>query len=276
MRSEAWARRLGTGLGVVGGFILGYAMVRKAVIPAPGSGVIISLTTLEGLIFSYLGTPYLLGGWKRLNFQLRTTPLPDLVAGLFGLIVGLLIAVRYSPRRLWPHRQFNIFAVHQWTAHLLLASIALHIVLLFFLPRPHWRAVDVFLPLHSPVQPVENTIGAASVYLVVVVVLTSYFRLQLGRRRWKLFHFLVYAAAIGIFSHGLLANPQLTNAPIDPLDAEKLLVEFCFLVVTLMTAWALRYRVRKARMQKGPTQHAESLLTAESFSRSLRHGSANQ
>ena len=157
-----------------------------------------------------------------------------------NICLGLLIAVRYSPRRLWPHRQFNIFAVHQWTAYLLLASIAVHIVLLFFLPRPHWRAVDVFVPLHSPVQPVENTIGAASVYLVVVVVLTSYFRLQLGRRRWKLFHFLVYAAAIGIFSHGLLANPQLTNAPIDPLDGEKLLVEFCFLVVTFMTAWAWR------------------------------------
>jgi uncharacterized protein YacL len=93
MRSEAWARGLGTGLGVVGGFILGYAMVRKAVITAPGSGLIIGLTTLEGLIFAYLGTPYLLGGWRKLNLQLRTTPLPDIVAALFGLIVGLLIAV---------------------------------------------------------------------------------------------------------------------------------------------------------------------------------------
>jgi uncharacterized protein YacL len=45
------------------------------------------------LIFSYLGAPYLLGGWRRVNFQLRTTPLPDLVTGLFGLIMGLLVAV---------------------------------------------------------------------------------------------------------------------------------------------------------------------------------------
>jgi uncharacterized protein YacL len=93
MRSEAWARGLGAGLGVVGGFALGYAMVRQGHIPAPGGGVIISLTTLEGLIFAYLGAPYLTGGWRRVNFQLRTTPLPDLVTGLFGLIVGLLVAV---------------------------------------------------------------------------------------------------------------------------------------------------------------------------------------
>jgi uncharacterized protein YacL len=93
MRSDALARWLGAGLGVVGGFFLGYAMVRQAHIAAPGSGVILSLTTLEGLIFSYLGAPYVLGAWRKLNFQLRTTPLPDLVTGLFGLIVGLLVAV---------------------------------------------------------------------------------------------------------------------------------------------------------------------------------------
>jgi uncharacterized protein YacL len=93
MRSEAWARGLGAGLGVIGGFILGFAMVRQGHITAPGSGVIIGLTTLEGLIFTYLGAPYVTGGWRRVNFQLRTTPLPDLVSGLFGLIVGLLVAV---------------------------------------------------------------------------------------------------------------------------------------------------------------------------------------
>jgi uncharacterized protein YacL len=93
MRSDSLARGLGAGLGVIGGFILGYAMIRSGHIAAPGSLVILTLTTLEGLIFSYLGTPYVLGGWRNVNFQLRTTPLPDLVTGLFGLIVGLLVAV---------------------------------------------------------------------------------------------------------------------------------------------------------------------------------------
>ena len=29
-----------------------------------------------------------------------------------NICLGLLIAVRYSPRRLWPHRRINIFAIH--------------------------------------------------------------------------------------------------------------------------------------------------------------------
>jgi uncharacterized protein YacL len=91
-RSEFLARWLGAGLGVIGGFALGYFMVRGVGNPHPGY-VIIGLTTLEGLIFAYLGTPYVLGGWRTFNFRLTSTPLPDLLSGLLGMVVGLVIAV---------------------------------------------------------------------------------------------------------------------------------------------------------------------------------------
>jgi uncharacterized protein YacL len=83
---------IGAALGVVGGFALGYGLVQFAG-TRHGSGLIIGLTTLEGLIFAYLGTPYVVGGWRNFNARLRTTPLPDLMAALAGIIVGLVIAV---------------------------------------------------------------------------------------------------------------------------------------------------------------------------------------
>ena len=91
-RSEYLARWFGAGLGVIGGFALGYFMVRANSNAHPG-WAIIGLTTLEGLIFAYLGTPYVLGGWRTINFRLTSTPLPDLLSGLLGMIVGLVIAV---------------------------------------------------------------------------------------------------------------------------------------------------------------------------------------
>ena len=91
-RSEYLARWAGAGLGVIGGFVLGYFMVRGLSNAHPG-WVIIGLTTLEGLIFAYLGTPYVLGGWRTVNFRLTSTPLPDLLSGLLGMIIGLVIAV---------------------------------------------------------------------------------------------------------------------------------------------------------------------------------------
>jgi uncharacterized protein YacL len=90
-RSETFARWLGAGLGVIGGFTLGYFLVRGVGHTQPG-WEIIGLTTLEGLIFAYLGTPYVLGGWRTFNFRLTSTPLSDLLSGLLGMVVGLVIA----------------------------------------------------------------------------------------------------------------------------------------------------------------------------------------
>ncbi len=92
MKSGTWARVAGTGLGAIGGFILGYAMVRSAGIVREG-WVVMTLTTLEGFIFAYLGTPYVLGGWQRFNLRLSATPLADLFSGLLGMVVGLVVAV---------------------------------------------------------------------------------------------------------------------------------------------------------------------------------------
>ncbi len=91
-RSDALALRVGLGIGVVGGFILGYVLVRLSGITHQGY-VLITLTTLEGLIFAYLGTPYVMGGWRGFNRRLLATPLPDLLSGLLGMVVGLVIAV---------------------------------------------------------------------------------------------------------------------------------------------------------------------------------------
>jgi uncharacterized protein YacL len=91
-RSDALALRLGLGIGAVGGFVLGYGLVRLSNITHQG-WVLITLTTLEGVIFAYLGTPYVLGGWRGFNRRLTNTPLPDLLSGLLGMVVGLVIAV---------------------------------------------------------------------------------------------------------------------------------------------------------------------------------------
>jgi len=90
-RSDTLARSVGLGIGVIGGFFLGYGLVRLSGITHQG-WVLITLTTLEGLIFAYLGTPYVLGGWRGFNLRLTKTPLPDLLSGVLGMIVGLVIA----------------------------------------------------------------------------------------------------------------------------------------------------------------------------------------
>jgi len=38
-------------------------------------------------------------------------------AAAINLLLGLLIALRFSPLRFWPHRRINLFGLHQWTAY---------------------------------------------------------------------------------------------------------------------------------------------------------------
>jgi len=162
-----------------------------------------------------------------------------------NLLIGSLIAMRYSPWRYWPHHRFNIFRIHNWTGYLLMAACVLHPLILLWSPTAGFRIRDVLYPVHSPSQPLENTVGAIALYCTAVVVVTSYFRLRLGRRLWKSFHFVIYAAALALFWHSLFTDPNLKNSPLDPLDAEKVFVELCGLAVVVFGVLRWRYASRK-------------------------------
>jgi DMSO/TMAO reductase YedYZ heme-binding membrane subunit len=81
-------------------------------------------------------------------------------------------------------------------------------------------------------------------------VVTSYARVRIGRRLWKLLHFLVYPAAALLFVHGLLTDPTLNDSAIDYLDGEKVFVEACLVVVLAASLWAMRYRRAKDRRER--------------------------
>jgi DMSO/TMAO reductase YedYZ heme-binding membrane subunit len=128
----------------------------------------------------------------------------------------------------------------------LLIACLLHPIVLLFSSTAGFRIRDLIYPVNSPSQPFENTVGAIGLYCIAVVVVTSYFRLRLGRRLWKSFHFLVYAAAVAVFWHGIFTDPNLKNSPLDPFDGEKVFIELCGLAVMLFGFLRWRYAMRKA------------------------------
>jgi predicted ferric reductase len=162
-----------------------------------------------------------------------------------NILLGLLISVRYSPLKNWPHRKINIFGVHNWTGYTALCVAALHAVVLLFSRTAGFRWTDILWPLHSPTQPLVNTFGAAALYCLIVVIVTSYFRVALGRRTWKALHYTAYASAGLFFAHGILTDPELRGRAPDFLDGEKLLVEGCLLVVLLAVGLRVRHAMKK-------------------------------
>jgi sulfoxide reductase heme-binding subunit YedZ len=179
-----------------------------------------------------------------------------------NLLLGLLLSVGYNPARQWPRRRVKLFTLHNWTAYVALAAIVHHAGALCFSTAPAFRLFDILVPIHSPVQPFSNSLGALGFSLVAIVIVSSLERVRaaLGRRRWKAIHYTTYAAAAVFFTHGVIADPLLKGRPVDFLDAEKVYVELCAAAVVAAVGWRFRHRRairRAARLAVAPGARRE-------------------
>jgi DMSO/TMAO reductase YedYZ heme-binding membrane subunit len=162
-----------------------------------------------------------------------------------NILIGLVMSVKYNPVRNWPHRRINTFKIHNWNAYIALAIAAIHPVIILFSSTAKFTLVDILYPVNAPRQPWINVLGALALYALAFVVVTSYFRGELGRKKWKTLHFTAYATAALFYVHGILTDPKLKDAPIDFLDGEKVYVEVCMLVVLVAAALRVRWQLRQ-------------------------------
>src|ERR1044072_2809804 len=136
------------------------------------------------------------------------------------ILLGLLLSVGYNPLRQWPRQRVKLFTFHNWLAHIGLAVALAHPSLLLLSSTAGFRLFDIVVPIWSPTQPIPNTLGAIALYLLAFVIVTSYFRRAFAHFTWKLMHYASYPAAAVFFVHGVIADPNLQNKPIDFVDAE--------------------------------------------------------
>jgi predicted ferric reductase len=172
-------------------------------------------------------------------------------AATLNLLIGMLISLRYSPTRLWPHRRVNVFLLHQWTAYATVFLTITHPMVLLFLPSPHFRVFDIVLPIQSPLQPKLNLAGAVALYLLALVLVSSLLRTKLGRPLWRRLHYLVYPAAVLLFLHSILTDPLLKDGYPDLLDGGKIFLYGCTLLS--FAASGVRYRIRANGLRRDAT-----------------------
>jgi predicted ferric reductase len=169
-------------------------------------------------------------------------------AAVVNMLIGMLISLRYSPLQRWPHRRINLFALHQWTAYLAVALTLAHPVVLLWVNKPHFRLYDILWPIDSPLQPWINLAGAAALYVLVLVLISSLLRTRIGRPIWRRLHYLVFPAAILLLVHGVLTDPDLKDGHPDLLDGGKIFLEGASIVIFITVI--MRYRLRGKGLRK--------------------------
>jgi len=102
-------------------------------------------------------------------------------AATVNLLLGMLISLRYSPVQRCRIAESTSSLLHQWTAYIAVALALTHPMVLLFLRAPHFRLFDILLPIYSPLQPKLNLAGAAALYLLALVFVSSLLRNRIGR-----------------------------------------------------------------------------------------------
>ena len=174
-----------------------------------------------------------------------------------NLLLGILMSARYNPWKRWPHRRINILKLHNWTAYVGLGLSVLHPIPLLFVRKPRFALADVLYPIHSPEQPTINCLGAVCLYVLIFTVITSIYRAEIGRQRWKPLHYLTYVVATLFVIHGALTDQHLNDSPVDLLDAEKVGIILCG--VAILAAAVVRFRWTAKHPKFQPRAPAGSL-----------------
>ncbi|HRW98748.1 MAG TPA: ferric reductase-like transmembrane domain-containing protein [Cyclobacteriaceae bacterium] len=163
-----------------------------------------------------------------------------------NFIVGLCIKFN-APVKL-PYR-LTFLGLHKLTGYSAAIAILLHVVIIPLDPKSEFTWGDLLLPIWTVHQPLANTFGAISLYAIALVVITSYFKEKMKYATWRIIHFTSYFAAVPLFAHSIITDPLLKDRPIDWIDAEKVFVELCALVVLGLIVY--RFGLRKAKTAAG-------------------------
>ena len=159
-------------------------------------------------------------------------------SGILGLIaLGCLTSNFLVGIFIWSKSQlklpFNLtfLGLHKLTGYSAAISMLLHIILIPLDPASGFTWGDLLFPLWTEHQPFANAFGALSLYMIAVVIISSYYKEKIKYDTWRTLHFTSYLAAVPLFIHSIVTDPKLKDRPIDWVDAEKVFVEFCALAV---------------------------------------------
>lgn len=103
-------------------------------------------------------------------------------------------------------RGWRVLDLHQTLTLVMLAFVGLHLTTLVLDPFKPFAVAQVVWPFAETYRPVAVALGVLSLYLLVVVTITSYVRSALSTSAWHGIHLTSYVAFVLLTIHGLLTG----------------------------------------------------------------------
>jgi DMSO/TMAO reductase YedYZ heme-binding membrane subunit len=103
-------------------------------------------------------------------------------------------------------RGWRVYDLHQVLTLLMLGFVGLHLVTLYLDPFEPFSLLKLVWPFAETYRPLGTALGVLTLYLLVLVALSSWARRLLSVRFWYVLHLTSYVAFILVTIHGLLTG----------------------------------------------------------------------
>lgn len=148
---------------------------------------------------------------------------------------------------------FAVVSLHRAVSLLAVAFVAIHVGTAIADPFVSIGIAASVVPFASHYQPFWLGLGAVSVDLMLALIVTSLLRGRIGRRAWRVVHWLAYVSWPVAFAHSIGSGPDLWRGYLSGLTIG------CAAVIGAAVAW----RIVAVRRETPPARRAAVVLAAQ-------------
>jgi sulfoxide reductase heme-binding subunit YedZ len=126
-----------------------------------------------------------------------------------SVALGISMGTRLTDRIA---RRNAIFDLHRFTTILALFFTLFHVYILLGDSYFQFNVWQLSIPFLTPYRTWQTAVGVASIYLLLLLVISFYVRQFIGYRAWRMLHYLTFALFAGATLHGLSAGTDTSQA----------------------------------------------------------------
>jgi sulfoxide reductase heme-binding subunit YedZ len=170
-----------------------------------------------------------------------------------NICMGILMRTAYKKLTIWKqfpekYKFFKMVDLHNYTSYGVLIIVLIHVLILPLDPNSGFSFKSLLWPSNNLHQPFFVWLGYISFVAVLLVIITSQkiIKNALGFSIWKNIHVISYMTGILFIVHAIVMDPLLKDRAVDFIDAEKVFMELCAIILLAAFYWRYQY----ARKQK--------------------------
>jgi sulfoxide reductase heme-binding subunit YedZ len=141
----------------------------------------------------------------------RATGVVCLVLTTTVVLLGVLVS---RQRRLPGLPRFGVVHLHRYLSLLAVGFVVVHILTAVADSYVSVSLAAAIIPFVSAYKPLWLGLGAVSLDLMIALIVTSLVRARIGRKTWRVVHWLAYAAWPIAVLHSIGAGPDLRHGPL--------------------------------------------------------------